>query len=85
MPPLFLETSPRPPHAASFPRLSLASRWSVVAVCFDPEQLVRPLLRFVERRIEQREVRWGHRRLLAYVHRTGVDECRPFATLAGIR
>ncbi|CAN0390048.1 unnamed protein product, partial [Laminaria digitata] len=47
-------------------------------------ELVRPLLRHVERRIEQREVTWGHGRLLAYMHRTG-DGSRPFTTLPGIR
>lgn len=48
-------------------------------------QLVKPLLRYVERRIEQREVPWGFRVLSAYIHRTGDGIARPFATLAGIR
>ncbi|CAN0269450.1 unnamed protein product, partial [Hapterophycus canaliculatus] len=49
----------------------------------DSFELVRPLLRHVERRIEQREVKWGHRTLLVYMHRTG-DDFRPFTTLSGI-
>lgn len=47
-------------------------------------QLVVPLLRYVEKRIERREIPWGNRTLPAYVHRTG-DKIRTFATLAGIR
>lgn len=48
-------------------------------------QLVRPLLRYVERHIEQREVHWGFRVLSAYLRRTEDGSARPFATLAGIR
>lgn len=47
-------------------------------------QLVRPLLRYMERRVEQREVGWGHRTVLVYMHRVG-DSSRPFTTLSGIR
>ncbi|CBJ48306.1 hypothetical protein Esi_0002_0025 [Ectocarpus siliculosus] len=49
----------------------------------DSFELLRPLLLHVERRIEQREVQWGHRKVVIYMHRTG-DSSRPFTTLPGI-
>ncbi|CAN0157441.1 unnamed protein product, partial [Ectocarpus sp. 4 AP-2014] len=49
----------------------------------DSFELLRPLLLHVERRIEQREVQWGHRKVVVYMHRTG-DSSRPFTTLPGI-
>lgn len=57
--------------------------FSVVPGYVPMNQLVRPLLRHVERRIEQREVEWGHRTVLVYMHRVG-DSSRPFTTLSGI-